>query len=180
MNGVHTLVFVQGSRAWSCGKRLWGHRRENTFCHNSGLQLFKKNSIFSFSQCEILRHRGSNFINGKCLALYSPSGSLRLTPITRKVFLHVWHYYSIGHLYKHFCLRLLITLLWLTVMMVYISPGLICKSYCSLRIICTSQPYKIISFIRFNSSLETRYPARSSGEWTARSSKSSNHSRCFK
>ena len=30
-----------------------------------------------------VRHRGSNFINGKCLALYSPSGlSLRLSSLT--------------------------------------------------------------------------------------------------
>jgi len=36
VNGVHTLVFVRGSRASSHGKRLWGHRRENTFSHNSG------------------------------------------------------------------------------------------------------------------------------------------------
>jgi len=36
VNGVHMLVFVQGSRASSRGKRLWGHRRENTFGYNSG------------------------------------------------------------------------------------------------------------------------------------------------
>ena len=32
---VHTLAFVQCLRAASCGKRLCGHRRENTFGHNS-------------------------------------------------------------------------------------------------------------------------------------------------
>ena len=36
MNGVHTLVFVEGSRAASRGKRLCGHRSENSFGHNSG------------------------------------------------------------------------------------------------------------------------------------------------
>jgi len=31
VNGVYTLVFVQGSRAASHGERLCGHRRENTW-----------------------------------------------------------------------------------------------------------------------------------------------------
>jgi len=31
VNGVHTLVFVQGSRATSRGKCLCGHGRGNTF-----------------------------------------------------------------------------------------------------------------------------------------------------
>jgi len=33
--------------------------------------------------CKILCHHRSNFINGKCLTLYSPSGfPLRLSPLT--------------------------------------------------------------------------------------------------
>ena len=47
--GVHVacelctyLVFVQGSRAGSCGKRLCDNRRENSLDHNSGYQWFKK------------------------------------------------------------------------------------------------------------------------------------------
>jgi len=36
VNGVHTLVFVQGSRTASRGKHLFGHQSENTFGHNSG------------------------------------------------------------------------------------------------------------------------------------------------
>jgi len=36
VNGVHTLVVVEGSRASSRGKRLGGHQSQNTFGHNSG------------------------------------------------------------------------------------------------------------------------------------------------
>ena len=53
--------------------------------------------------------------------------------------------FSVGHLYKHFYLRLFVVLLWLTVGTMYLLPPtlmIIGNSYCILPI-CTSQSYEL-------------------------------------
>ena len=38
------------------------------------MSVYKSQLCSTHSHCKILHHRGSNFISGECLALYSPSG----------------------------------------------------------------------------------------------------------
>lgn len=62
----------------------------------------------------------------------------------KKVIMHA-DLISVGHLYKHFYLRLFVVLLWLTVGTMYLLPPtlmIIGNSYCILPI-CTSQSYEL-------------------------------------
>jgi len=71
VNGVHTFVFVQGSRAASRGKSLCGHQRENTFGHNSGYQWLK-NRICSFKKYKYLHVKIASLANVKSYVTVGP------------------------------------------------------------------------------------------------------------